>query len=226
MIEMGAAQSLPAAGNLPGQTAGIRLAQVQPDTALYCDDGETGHIGFAVIDPYDARLTHVVANVRTPTPTRHLIPVARLRMSAGQLTLPMTRAGVLRLPEVALTDFVHTMVRHVDYPPDRTLFWPFVVPKADVPQDGALPYEALGIRRGYYVVAGDGPVGLVDEFLTRRHDRAVSHLIMRHGHPWGNAEVALPIDRVVGVNGRITRLNLTRTAIGQLPRIAVERRWR
>jgi hypothetical protein len=75
-----------------------------------------------------------------------------------------------------------------------------------------------------HVEAADGRVGRIDEFLVNPETMAITHLVMREGHLWGQKDVTIPIVQVDRITEGTVYLWLSKQQIEQLPALRV-RRW-
>ena len=87
-----------------------------------------------------------------------------------------------------------------------------------------IPTNELALHRGSWVMAADGHVGEVDEFVIDPADGHITHLILRKGHFWGHTDVSIPVDHIDRIEADTIYLKLDKHAIGQLPPIAVRQR--
>jgi hypothetical protein len=87
-----------------------------------------------------------------------------------------------------------------------------------------VPQGELILHRGAQVRATDGLVGQVDALLVDSAARGVTHLVLREGHLWDQADVVIPISQVDYARDDVIYLKLDKKAVGSLPAIPV-RRW-
>ena len=86
-----------------------------------------------------------------------------------------------------------------------------------------IPIDELAIRRGAKVEATDGTVGRVDEFLVNPESDAISHMVMREGHLWGQKDVSIPVTLIDRYEDNTVYLKVNKHAIAALPTISIHR---
>jgi sporulation protein YlmC with PRC-barrel domain len=114
----------------------------------------------------------------------------------------------------------------IGYPTEHYMVWPYVVPEgagmALAPiRHELIPNNELALHRGSWVMATDGHVGEVDEFVVDPADGHITHLILRKGHFWGHQDVSIPVTEIDRIEADTIYLKLDKHAIGQLPPIAI-----
>ena len=81
-----------------------------------------------------------------------------------------------------------------------------------------VPEGEEAIDRGARVVASDGPIGHVDEFLIDPVSQHITHLILREGHFWGQKEVTIPVNQIERIEEDTVYLKLSKEEIERLPK--------
>ena len=89
-----------------------------------------------------------------------------------------------------------------------------------------IPTGEVVIRRGTAVRATDGQVGKVDEFLVDPENDAITHLVLREGHLWGEKDVTIPVSEIDKITENSVYLKLDKQDIESLPTVPVKRRWK
>ena len=87
-----------------------------------------------------------------------------------------------------------------------------------------IPPDELVIHEGIRIVATDGKVGVVDEFLVDPEQGKITHLILREGRVWGQQDVTVPVDNIDRIGEDAIHLNIEKCAIDFLPSIPLQRR--
>jgi hypothetical protein len=105
------------------------------------------------------------------------------------------------------------------------MVWPYYLPEPPVirKEKDHIPANELVIRRGASVEATDGHVGRVDEFLIDPENNAITHLVMREGHLWGQKDVSIPVGQIDHYKDNAVYLKLDKRAIEALPTIPIHR---
>jgi len=83
----------------------------------------------------------------------------------------------------------------------------------------AAPEGSVVLRRHCAVLATDGKVGTVDEYLLERRTGRVTHLIMSEGHLWGKREIHIPALLVARYDDDGAHLTIDKQAVERLPLI-------
>ena len=93
--------------------------------------------------------------------------------------------------------------------------WPYVAPVREVVDitQPSIPPDELAVRRGDRVEATDGQIGHVDGFLVDPTTEAITHLVLRQGHFWGQHEVTIPIAQIATIDSGVVRLNVDKEAL-------------
>ncbi len=68
------------------------------------------------------------------------------------------------------------------------------------------------------MVASDGLIGHVDEFLIDPANQQITHLILREGHFWGQKEVTIPVIQIERIEEDTVYLKLSKEEIEKLPK--------
>jgi sporulation protein YlmC with PRC-barrel domain len=88
-----------------------------------------------------------------------------------------------------------------------------------------IPPGELTVRRGTRVIAMDGYVGHVDEFVVNSENGYITHLVMREGHQWGRKDVIIPLSAMGDTHENTVFLKLDKHQIKSLPTFPLHRRW-
>ena len=108
----------------------------------------------------------------------------------------------------------------MDYMPGAYLTWPYISTQIPVILHKQIPLGELAVDRGAQVIARDGYVGRIDEFLVTAADSHITHLVLREGHLWGQKDITIPVSEIESIdNDGNVHLKLSREEIGELPAI-------
>jgi hypothetical protein len=192
---------------------------------VQCTDGQDGRAIQVIVDPIARKITHVVVEERKLPHIDRLVPTRFIlgtidnvifldcsRQELGKM-IPSIEAEFLSA-EMAGFNESHPYLLH-----------PFVIPARLMVRQESLPPDELGVRRGARVLATDGKVGCVDEFVVIPTNGEITHLLLREGHLWGCKEVTIPISAIERIDGRKVYLKLNKKEISALPSVAVKRPW-
>jgi uncharacterized protein YrrD len=195
---------------------------------VHCLDGRCGRSTYIIINPATDQVTHFVVREQWPSRTERMVPIERIAVTTRDVVvLNQTRAEFTSLDPFNQTDFVYTNMPHHATDPSLTLLWPYVVPVKRVIEDNIrrIPLGELAVRRGARVLATDGRVGRVDEFVVDASGRQITHLILREGHIWGQRDVAIPLALIDRIEENVVQLNVDKKSVGELPTLTVQREW-
>jgi uncharacterized protein YrrD len=197
---------------------------------VICDSKVCGRSTQLVIDPVNEQVTHLVIaenvfpNVERMVPVKYLVETShdRIKLSCS----PTEFAGMEPFME---TDFIASNKVDVVVPFDEPyVFWPYGwYERMPMPLEHKhIPAGEVSIHRGTPVIATDGNIGKVDEFLVYPTDDSISHLVLREGHFWGRKDVTIPVDKIERITADGVYLKMDRQSIEALPAIPVKRKWK
>ncbi|HTP11621.1 MAG TPA: PRC-barrel domain-containing protein [Anaerolineae bacterium] len=203
--------------------------EIPIDAEVTCADGPGGDTTCVIVDPIDEQITHVVVQENHGEYTEHLVPIVQVaEATPRQIHLRCTQAELAALPNFVERQFKRGPMPFLGYPAERYLVWPYVLPDGDgmalLPtRHELIPDHELALHRDSWVMATDGHIGEVDEFIVAPTDGQITHLILRKGHFWGHQDVSIPVDQIDRIEADTIYLKLDKRAIGQLPPIALRR---
>ncbi len=203
--------------------------EIPIDAEVNCADGPCGDTTCVIVDPIREQITHVVVRENRGDYTEHLVPIGEVaEATVHHVRLRCTQAELAALPSFTKRQFKRVPMPFLGYPAERYLVWPYVLPDGDgmalMPtRNELIPDHELALHRGSWVVATDGHIGEVDEFIVDPADGHITHLILRKGHFWGHQDVSIPVDQIDRMEADTIYLKLDKHTIGQLPPIALRR---
>jgi sporulation protein YlmC with PRC-barrel domain len=193
--------------------------EIPINAEVSCSDGMCGDTTCVIVDPIGEQITHVVVQENHGEYTEHLVPIAQVAdATPRQIRLRCTQAELATMPNFVERQFKRVPMPFLGYPAERYLVWPYVLPDGDgmalmpVRQE-LIPDHELALHRGSWVMATDGHVGEVDEFIVDPADRHITHLILRKGHFWGHTDVSIPVDQIDRIEADTIFLKLDKHAI-------------
>lgn len=208
-----------------------KLLEIHMDGSFRCLDKTCGHVSGLVFNPHTTVATYVILHKDALLQQEFLVPLDLvIGMSHNALLLNCKSWEVTNLQPFHHTRFIPLDPR--DYPhipgavEDTSYEWP--VSKTEDGYALAMDMEAVPrqqqVLRGETVVqAKDGTIGHVKEFVLQPGTYHMTYLVLRQGHLWGRRDVAIPISAVDHFEHGAVFLALDKRAIGQLPRIPVQR---
>jgi len=207
-------------------TASETIMDIPMNAEVRCSDGLCGSLTCVIVNPITQKVTHVVVKEKQSPHTERLVPEDFILESTPQTIHLRCNANELS----AFDEFVGLRFKRallpVYFPVDvSTELWPYAV--ADeatlVSKEERVPPGELDIHRGARLVASDGSIGWVDEFLVDPTDGKISHLILREGHLWGQKDVTIPVSKIDHLGADTVYLQLDKDNIEKLPAIPVHR---
>ena len=181
-----------------------------------CTDGDGGQTTRLVVNP----LTRVVTDIVVRGPGRfdpeRLVPVESVATSTPEaVALRLTRKELRSLQRFFTDEFVDLPQPVAETSWGNAVYWPYVAPTRetlDLPHP-TIPLDELAMRRGDRAEATDGLVGHVDGFLVDPATEAITGLILRQGHFWGQHDVTLPVKLIASIDSGVVRLSADKAAI-------------
>ena len=211
-------------------------------SSVRCSDAPFGRLEDVVVDPTAHRVSHLVVEAGDSPGGSRLVPVTLARGGVGpEIELSCTIEEARKLPEVDMLDYIRLGEFPVTDPAwevgiSEMLALPYYQP-VDLPGVGIPDYDQgvpvhyhrvpkgqVEIRRKSMVSSSDGHVlGHVDGFVVD-DEQQISHVVLEHGHLWGRHEIAIPIGAVTKVEDDAIELSLSKTEVGALERVSLDRR--
>ena len=204
--------------------------EIPVNAEVSCTDGLCGKTTCVIVDPIGEQVTHVVVQEKHGDYIERLVPIDHVAgATRREVQLHCSLAELAALPNFVKRQFKRVPVPFIGYAPEEYLAWPYVLPDSDgmalAPvRHELVPPNELALHRGSQVVAADGHVGEVDEFIVDPADGHITHLILRKGHFWGHTDVSIPVDQIGRIEADTIVLKLDKHTIGQLVPIAIPQR--
>jgi len=197
---------------------------------VLCAGKECGRSTSLVINPVNERVTHLVVTEKAFPNIERLVPVDKiLASSPTSIKLRCSQADLSAMDTFEETDFIEAGQMQASLPYSVPYeVWPYAMYES-IPmplEHERIPTGEVAIRRGTHVAATDGDVGKVDEFLVDPENDAITHLVLREGHLWGQKDVTIPVSEIGKITEETVYLKLDKKAIESLPTVPVRRRWK
>lgn len=189
---------------------------------VFCVNSPCGHTVGIIFNPINQAITHIVVQLNDVEATEVLVPVDQVYEGTPlHIRLRCSRQALAALEPFIKTRFVSGRYAHfaTGYEPEATWLWPYTL--ADEEQFGhyelfeRIPHGELAIHRGNQVMATDGPVGMVEEFIVTPDNHHLTHLVLREEEKWGENDVIVPVTAVDHVKNDIVHLNLDTASLTQ-----------
>jgi hypothetical protein len=202
--------------------------------ATACSDGFPGELKSLVVDPGTRAVTHLVVEPEREHGSGYglarLVRFDHVDASAEPIMLRYTEAEFKDLDpaEETVAEFLPGYGGPIQLLPAGEGWRAADSPVADgetIPQIREMetipliPQTQAGAReveegRGDHVRATDGDVGRFHGLRVDADDGEVLHVLIRR-HPWGNAELAIPIGKVSGFDAGV-QLSITKREVSDL----------
>ena len=197
--------------------------------AAVTSDGFPGEVTSLVVDPRTRAVTHLVVEPGgghgTGLGLARLVPLNYADATGEPVRLRCTEAEFKDLSpaEETLAEFVPGYEVPVQLLPAGEGWRPAGGPVADggtIPQTREMetiplvPEAELEESRGDHVHATDGDVGQLHGLRVSRDDGAVLDVLLKR-HPWGHAELAIPIGKVSSFEAGV-QLGITKQEVKDL----------
>jgi hypothetical protein len=193
--------------------------------AAVCRDGFTAELKGLVVDPRARAVTHLVIEPEGALGLARLVPLDHADAAAEPIRLAYTEAEFKDLPpaEETLAEFVPGYEVPTQLLPAGAGWRPGADPIADggaIPQIREMetvplvPEAEVEESRGDHVHATDGSAGRFHGLRVDPGSGAVTHVLLKR-HPWGHAELAVPIGSVSGFDGGV-QLSISKQEVKDL----------
>lgn len=208
-----------------------------------CEDGSCGTLSRVVVDPVRRVLTYLVVSNKQRHHLGRLVPTDLVESSDESVHLRCSLAEFEKLAEAEETELIEGADGDWGYEPDQMLSLPYFglgqgglglgttgMGSLGLAGAGArpesitydkVPVGEVEVRRGQHVITTDGPIGRVHGLVIDPTDYHVTHLLLDHGHLWGEKEVAIPISTVTHIADDGAHLNLTKADVRDLPQVDI-----
>lgn len=202
--------------------------EIPINAEVNCTDGACGKTTCVIVDPIGEQVTHVVVQENQGDYREHLIPIDQVAAATPrQVRLRCSHAELAALPNFVKRQFKRAPLPFIGYAPEQFVAWPYVLPDSDgmalTPvRHELVPQNELALHRGSQVMATDGHVGDVDEFIVDPADGHITHLILRKGHFWNQNDVSIPVDQIDRIEADMIYVKLDKHAIKDLPPVAIQ----
>jgi len=195
------------------------------DANVECTDGLSGRSTYVIVNPIAQQVTHFVVKEKKRPHTERLVSLDKIEETTPNLIrLRCTKNELAKMDPFVETHYIPAERPHYE----ETLFmWPNAVStikKMVTVKYRRIPPGELAVHRGTHVMANDGHVGRVDEFLVEPKNGHITNLVLREGHVWSKKDVFIPVSAIEHVDDEAIHLKLDKHTIESFPAIPVKRR--
>jgi uncharacterized membrane protein len=190
------------------------------DAEVHCTDGAFGQSTAIIVEPATEKVVYVaVRDAAEPHPT-YLVSVDLVTSTTHNLIhLSCTRDELAKMEPFTETEYVEVWT---PYYMDE-LGYSYTGPQMVAVERQLVPTGTLAVSRGMAVEATDGFVGTTDELVVDPTSGQVTHLVLKKGHLWGEAEVTLSVSQVERVEGSTIFLKVDKESIQVMPSVQARR---
>lgn len=207
--------------------------EIPLNALIECTDGICGRSAYVLINPILDKVTHLVVKEDFSPYIEYMVPVGSVvEVIADTIHLSCSKAELERMEPFIKKTFIEEMVpdkgSEISAGMGANYYFPYVTPEKRVYEAvkyQEIPLGEMTVKRGTRVMATDGYVGKVDEFMIDPENGHITHMVMREGHLWGQKDVAIPLSAKGGARDGTLYLNIDKHQIESLPTILVQRRW-
>ena len=203
--------------------------EIPMNVNVICGAESCGNSTQLLINPVDEQVTHLVVAGKTFPNVERMVPVKYIAdTSPDRIKLSCTPAEFADMEPFMETDFIESGNAGIVLPfGEPYMFWPYSrYETMPMPLEKKhIPAGEVAIHRGTPVIATDGRIGKVDEFLVYPTNDGISHLILREGHLWGRKDVIIPVSEIDKITDEGVYLKMDKRAVEVLPALPVERKW-
>ncbi len=193
---------------------------------ILCMDGPAGKTSHIILNPNTEVITHLVVKENQFPYQERLVPIDLIIESTPEhVRLRCTKGQLGELQAFVDTEFIPSDLAG----PGGAAFmlWPYTAPESEVItlHHERTPPGELAIQRGLQVLATDGFVGRVDDFLIDPLNKTITHLILLEGHLWDKKDVTIPVEQIDRIEEDAVHLKLTKDEVGALPTVQLRDRY-
>jgi sporulation protein YlmC with PRC-barrel domain len=192
---------------------------------VLCSDGPCGTSSYIILNPTSEQVTHLVVKENRDPYRERLVPVDLIAGStANEIRLRCSQEELHGMKRFIENQFIPSDLANFDA--EVYMLWPFVAPEAEIInlETENIPAGEMAVRRGANVIATDGRVGKVDEFLVDPASEHITHLVLREGHLWGKKDVTIPVSQIHHMDENNVYLKIDTTSVEKLPAIPIQKR--
>ncbi len=191
------------------------------EASVHCADGPGGKSMSIIVDPATEQVVSIAVRDADRPHAAYLVPVERVtKVTAKSIELNCTRAELEAMAPFIETEYL--MVPTTNYGDD---LYSYAGPETVAVEHPLVPKGTLAVNRGMTVEARDGFIGTVDELVVDKNSGRVTHLVLKKGHVWGQADVTLAVTQIERVAGGVVYLKLDKAAIEAMPIVQARRHY-
>jgi hypothetical protein len=203
----------------------ITMMHIRINAKVECVDGLCGRCAHIILNPWSIQVTHLVVMVDALPHTQYLVPINQVAYSESNIIHLRCQGAAL----AGMEDFVERESVQMNVPP---AYWPgeytmeplYISSTAEMAIEHLrIPPGEIDLHRGVRVLAVDGPVGQVDEFLLDSEGGHITHLVLLEGHLLDKHQSKIPSWLIEQIEDDAVYLKLTKRFLGALPSTSLRR---
>ena len=148
-----------------------------------CTDGPCGKSNCVILNPITDQITHIAVVGNSFPYVKRLVPVEKIKeTTSDMIQLTCDLYEYVTMPEFIQTEFIIPSPYGGNEEIPTTMLLPYAMVLGTMTlEHEQIPSNQLAIHRGTPVMATDGRVGQVDEFLVEPKSGHITHLVLEKG---------------------------------------------
>jgi uncharacterized protein YrrD len=192
-------------------------------------DGPCGKSNCVILNPITDQITHIAVEGNSFPYVKRLVPVEKIKeTTSDMIQLSCNLYEYVTMPEFIKSEFIIPNPYGGNEEIPTTMLLPYTMVMGTVTLEfERIPPNELAIHRGTPVMAVDGRVGQVDEFLVEPENGYITHLVLREGHLWGKKDVSIPVSQIDRIEKDSVYLKIKKQEVDALPTLPIHRtKWK
>ena len=195
---------------------------------VICHNGVVGKSTHIIVDLIKGQVTHFV--LKTDHDHKELVVPIDMIMDSDRTVILLNcyKADVYELPPFHESQYNgYDAYDHAPPVPSTgvdasaTMYHPYRT--AEGGAVGEQHAVELAVSKGVKVLATDGEVGKIDEFVIDPETHRVTHLVLRQHNIFGKWIVTIPVSEIEMADPDYVELKIDKAAIKELPTVALKR---
>ncbi|MFZ2095615.1 MAG: PRC-barrel domain-containing protein [Anaerolineales bacterium] len=191
---------------------------------VWSTNRQCGTSNSVIINPITNQITHFVVKEKDFPYEQRLVPVSTIAETTSDTILLKCDFNVfVNMPKFIKDEFIiPSSSGYEDIP--QTMLLPYALMLGTITiEHENIPANELAVHRGSQVIAIDGHVGQVDEFLVEPKNGHITHMILTEGHLWGKKDICIPVAKIDHIDKDNVYLKINKSEIEALPIYPIDR---
>jgi sporulation protein YlmC with PRC-barrel domain len=190
-----------------------------------CTDEPCGTSNCVILNPITDQITHIAVQGNSFPYIKRVVPVEKIKeTTSDMIQLICDLYEYVTMPEFIQSEFIIPSPYGGNEEIPTTMLFPYAMVLGTITiERERIPPNELAIHRGTPVMAVDGRVGQVDEFLVEPKSGHITHLVLREGHLWGKRDVSIPVSQIDHIEKDNVYLKLNKQRVEDLPTLEIHR---